>query len=489
MKIRSLWVYYMGSSTTSSPRLIFSRRFPTVEKWSVLNEKEQYVPIPQNAEFTKNLFNCIRSNSKLNKNSEQKCSNQDKSPFYTLNTALGKLYPVVIWTKEQFLFCCLPFVESTSHSKSFLIEIPGITLCHGLLSALSDIVNISHLNNENSLFNDISTFLIEAVPLGKIRDVNLTSINTKIANKPILAAGNQKQPAWRPNIHKGKNQMYICVSENVRAAICGTNQKRNDWEVYGKVTCKCDLDGIVPEVTLNIIQMPTSERYCLDNFTVHPCVQSADVDDVLSDNQELDSRISSRRIRFIPPQEQFTLCNYSVSDPRDMPITGYYDMQVEPGGKVVIEVRLTLNPKIKNSFEVCELQIPIYNRGLVQSYEVNASQGSVQLVDKRKLVWNIGQKFPSKSLEVFLTSTLILNKQLPTKPDMYEDPFCIDLNSYILLTFRINDFTQSGCHVDSKSVQVKGKAKCKLNTVHEYVSSHYKFWNIHGNSLTITPQS
>lgn len=487
MKIRALWVYYLGSSG-ASPRLIFSRKFPTIEKRAQLIKKDKYIPLPTNIEFTKNLFAKIRLKEKSVKCTELHSAAED-NPFYEVDTTLGHLSPVIILNKNKFLYCCLSFVDQGPHQSQFLVDIPGISLCYDLLCALSDVLHISHLQDENSLFNDINTFLIEAVPLGTIRDVNSASINVKSSNKKIVAPGCQKQPAWRTSIHKGKNQIHICVTESARAVLYSPDDKNYEFELYGSVTCKADLEGVMPEVTLNITHTSGGQKYPLDNIMVHSCVQSADTDDIILGNQDWESRANPRRIRFIPPMEQFVLCNYSVSTAEELPISGYYDMQIDITGKIIVEVRLSLSNKIKNSFDLCELRIPIYNRGLVQSYDVNASQGSVQLVEKRMLVWNIGQKFPSKNLEVFLTSSLQMNKQLPTPPDMYEDPFCVGLNSYVLLNFRISDFTQSGCHVDSKSMQVSGKSKCKLTTVHEYISFHYQLWNIRGEALNQKPKS
>ena len=49
------------------------------------------------------------------------------------------------------------------------------------------------------------------------------------------------------------------------------------WRVYGTVTCKADLEGMVPEVTINLSHQPDSASHVpLDHLIVHPCVTSAD---------------------------------------------------------------------------------------------------------------------------------------------------------------------------------------------------------------------
>ena len=52
--------------------------------------------------------------------------------------------------------------------------------------------------------------------------------------------------------------------------------------MYGSVTCKADLEGVMPEVTLNITHASSGgQKYPLDNIMVHSCVQSADTDDII----------------------------------------------------------------------------------------------------------------------------------------------------------------------------------------------------------------
>ena len=49
------------------------------------------------------------------------------------------------------------------------------------------------------------------------------------------------------------------------------------WRVYGTVTCKADLEGMAPEVTINLSHQPDLASHVpLDHLIVHPCVTSAD---------------------------------------------------------------------------------------------------------------------------------------------------------------------------------------------------------------------
>ena len=46
--------------------------------------------------------------------------------------------------------------------------------------------------------------------------------------------------------------------------------------MYGTITCRADLEGAIPDVTLNISHQSDGDSVPLDHLTIHPCVQSAD---------------------------------------------------------------------------------------------------------------------------------------------------------------------------------------------------------------------
>ena len=48
--------------------------------------------------------------------------------------------------------------------------------------------------------------------------------------------------------------------------------------MYGTVSCKAELEGTMPEITLTISQVSEGEITPLDHLLTHPCVQSADAD-------------------------------------------------------------------------------------------------------------------------------------------------------------------------------------------------------------------
>lgn len=53
------------------------------------------------------------------------------------------------------------------------------------------------------------------------------------------------------------------------------------------------------------------------------------------------------------------------------------------------------------------------------------------LVSIHVCCYTIGNKFPSKSLELFLNATVYFGDHLPGQTSSTEDPFCVGLNAYI----------------------------------------------------------
>uniref|UniRef100_A0A1X7SRJ7 Uncharacterized protein n=1 Tax=Amphimedon queenslandica TaxID=400682 RepID=A0A1X7SRJ7_AMPQE len=150
-----------------------------------------------------------------------------------------------------------------------------------------------------------------------------------------------------------------------------------------------------------------------------------------------------------------------------------------------------LHETIRNNFEYCEVVIPFFNRGTIKKID-NISPTSVSLCigpDNKSLVWNIGQKFPVKSLEVSLSVTVTFT-EFPSEEEeernkTVDAKFCIEQNSYCELNFKISDFTLSGCQIDPRSITLFPSIKYKLTLGRELVSSGYHIWNSHGDALGI----
>jgi AP-5 complex subunit mu-1 len=129
-------------------------------------------------------------------------------------------------------------------------------------------------------------------------------------------------------------------------------------------------------------------------------------------------------------------------------------------------------------------------RGPIINADVTPASANVSLSsDKKKMVWNIGTKFPSKSLELHMNATVYFGDLLPAQSSSDDDPFCVGLNAYTEIHFKMADFTLSGCNIDQRSVTVYPSVKPKLITVREFSGTVYRIWNSHGDAPMTLPFS
>ncbi|XP_041354497.1 AP-5 complex subunit mu-1-like [Gigantopelta aegis] len=482
MSLRALWVIKLSS--TRKEKCLYFRKFPTSEKKAKTIDGDAYVPLPQTEYFIQLLLTEVRLSAASSKFivARDTCSKEDEKPVFELETSAGKLWPIVVIQQYGLLLCCLPLVEQGSQNKPPLVHIPSVSLGFSLLCGISDFLRTQTSQEFASRLAELPDFINEAAPFGIPRDTCSDTVLAKLANKVLSVPKSQKQPAWKPVLYKGKACIYLAVSECIKAAQCEQGELQDFWDVYGSIICKADLEGALPDITLNISHQSDVDCVPLDHLTIHPCVQSAD-------SAELDTVVSrdsvpSRRIRFTPPAEMFTLCHYTASRLQELPIFGVYQMTYD-SRTAKFNVNLKLSDQIKNNFEYCELQIPFYNRGVISSFETTPSQGSTSLSpDKNIVVWNVGQKFPSKTLEVSMTAIVHFSETTSTPLSSAEELFCVGQNGYAQLYFKIPEFTHTGCYIDPKSIQVSPSTKFKLTTVREYFSTDYKIWNSYGDTLT-----
>lgn len=482
MSIQALWIVRNRPSKGSDDAVLFSRFYQTYIRKSKQLDGDQHVPIPNNPEFAKALlFEVGHTSDEFSKfiPSRDSCKRVEQKPVYEINTSHGQLWPLVVIEQSGVALCCLPFVSQGARNRPPLIDIPGVTLGFTLLCALGDFLRNTALAEFDQKISDLYAFLTQAAPFGTVLDTTVDSVLAKMANRASATPKLQKQPAWKPVLHKGKNQMHLAVTEYVRAVQYDRDNIDDVWDVYGTVSCKAELEGAIPTVTMTISQAIEGEVTPLNHLLIHPCVQSADAY-ILEEGKD---RAIPRRVRFTPPLEIITLCHYRVNPTRQPPITGSFELFAEEE-RIKIKVQLRLSENIKNVFEYCELQIPFGKRGPLTIQESSLSHGSLVLSsDKTVLVWNIGQRFPAKQPDITMSSIVLLGNSKAKSTGSLEEQFCTGQNAYAQLFFKIVDFTQSGCFIDAKSIQVSPNMKYKLSCVREFLSSEYKLWNVHGDSL------
>lgn len=481
--------------------VLFSRRFPTVERRAGFHQQGSSLTlIPNDDELCDAILKELGSRGKQGGTFDEfdrdvdSCSKPEHKPVLNVRIKTGSLWPVVVIEKFGLVFSCIPLVETDlSIGIPPLVKMPGVSLGYSLLHSMVDFIG-SWTSKEQlqAKVTELYKFVSVAAPFGTPFDTNFTILQSLMNNKDISTPQKGKQPAWKPVQHKGKQQLVLSVKEEIRAAQHMKKEFQDERQLFGIISCRADLEGI-PEITANI----TSST--LDFLVVHPCVLEGDTHVQIPSFQPSQMlkgpELVGRKVRFRPPTESFPLCHYSAKAPSTLPIQGIYQMQGD-SNSVQISVQLKLSNKVKNSFEYCEVHLPFFHRGpVVRVDSAGPSTGGILLSpDKRRLVWDIGQKFPSKTLEASLNATVHFGEKRQQGADsqsagvgFVEDPFCTGINSYAQVFFKIQEFTLSGCAIDQKSLIVYPGGKFKLTITHEFSTADYKIWNTNGDALFAYP--
>ncbi|XP_061824781.2 AP-5 complex subunit mu-1 [Nerophis lumbriciformis] len=482
MSFRALWIISQDNGGSASVR--FSRRFATVEHRAKVIAGSSYIAVPEDNTVLRLLL------TELGLSDPQKpfvllrddCRRCPRTPVRELcvdGPGQGALWPVLVITHGPLILACLGLVDVPAEPRPPLTNLLsvslGITFLTGLQNFLLDSGGKIDSEVTASRLAVLPTVLLHVCPFGTPLDVPSLGV---LASASVLApAGNQKQPAWKTGFHKGRAVVNIALTETVRSKQYGDPSRQDTWDVFGTVMCKCEVEGVLPNVTVTLTLPPNGSP--LQDILVHPCVTSLDSNILTAcsvDNDDGSSFSGPYKFPFSPPLEPFRLCGYTSQIPVP-PILGSYQLKEEEN-HLLVSVTLKLHESVKNSFEYCEAHLPFFNRPQMGCVDVKVSFGQLDVSkEKNLLVWVIGQKFP-KSREITMEGNIGFSGPAvgPT------DPLCTDLIAYVNLYFKVPDMTLSGCCVDQHSVQVYSCAKPKITTSRELQSKDYFIWNSTGTA-------
>lgn len=482
MSVRALWIicHEKGESVT----VRFSRRFPTVEQRAKRLAGSLHVSVPEDATVLQLLLTELGL-ADLDKPyvvQRDDCLHRHRQPALDLHVegrGGGVLWPMLTIIQGPLILACLPLVDAPAEPRPPLASLFSVSQGLMLLTGLQTFLCGSggKLDNEGlvSRLAMMPSVLLQVCPLGTPLGIPQLAV---LPPTPAPApAGTQKQPAWKTGLHRGKAVVNLELKEMVRSMQYGNQSRQDLWDVYGTVTCKCEVEGVLPNVTVTLTLPPNGSP--LQDILVHPCVTSLDAS-ILTASSVDDSDSSAfsgpYKFPFSPPIEPFRLCSYTSQVPVP-PILGSYQL-TEKQNQLRLTVSLKLHESVRNSFEYCEAHLPFFNRDQMGSVDVKVSSGLLEVSkEKNLLVWVIGQKFP-KSLEVTLEGSVSFTGQPPGPTD----PLCTGLTAYIKMYFRVPDLTLSGCCADQHSVQVYSSAKPRIVTSRELLSSEYYIWNSTGTA-------
>ncbi|XP_035023882.1 AP-5 complex subunit mu-1 [Hippoglossus stenolepis] len=480
MSVRALWIVSHEKGENVSIR--FSRRFSTVEHRAKCLAGSSYVAVPEDGTVLQLLLTelGLSEPDKSYVALRDDCLHRQRSPALELHVdgpGKGILWPVLAISQGPLILACLCLVDAPPEPRPPLANLlsvsQGLTLLAGLQTFLLGSGNKPDSEGPASRLAMLPTVLLQVCPLGTPLDVPaLGAPATPTAPTP---AGNQKQPAWKTGLYRGRAVVNVALKETVRSMQYGNQSAQDLWDVYGTVTCKCEVEGVLPNVTVTLTLPPNGSP--LQDILVHPCVTSLDSSILTAssvDNSDSSAFSGPYKFTFSPPLEPFRLCSYTSQVPVP-PILGSYQLKEEEN-QLRVSVTLKLHESVKNSFEYCEAHLPFFNRDQMGVVDVKVSSGQLDVSkEKNLLVWTLGQKFP-KSREVMMEGRITFSGPTPGPTD----PLCTELTAYIKLYFKVPDITLSGSCVDQHSVQVFSSAKPRIVTSRELQSKEYFIWNSAG---------
>lgn len=482
MSLRALWVISHEKGENVSIR--FARRFATVEHRAKILAGSSYIEVPEDNTVLELLLTelGLSDPDKPFVALRDDCLYRQRSPALELHVdgpRKGILWPVLAIAQGPLTLACLPLVDAPAEPRppltSLLSVSQGLTLLAGLQTFLLGSGAKPDSEGLASRLAMLPFVLLQVCPLGTPLDVpQLGAPATPTVPTP---AGNQKQPAWKTGLHRGRAVVNVALTETVRSMQYGNRSRQDLWDVYGTVTCKCEVEGVLPNVMVTLTLPPNGSP--LQDILVHPCVTSLDPS-ILSassvDNCDGSAFSGPYKFPFSPPLEPFRLCSYTSQVPVP-PILGSYQLREEEN-QLHVSVTLKLHESVKNSFEYCEAHLPFFNRDHMGVVDLKVSSGQLDVSkEKNLLVWGLGQKFP-KCREVTMEGKISFSG--PTRGP--SDPLCTGLTAYIKLYFKVPDMTLSGCCVDLHSVQVYSSAKPRIITSRELQSKEYFIWNSTGTA-------
>uniref|UniRef100_A0A0D9XZW9 MHD domain-containing protein n=1 Tax=Leersia perrieri TaxID=77586 RepID=A0A0D9XZW9_9ORYZ len=243
--------------------------------------------------------------------------------------------------------------------------------------------------------DSLRNFILGAMPFGTPQDLNyanVTSIRTTGFSADPLPT-DQKQPAWKPNLYKGRQRTLFSSLETLNAALYDRDDVQDFLSVSGQVTCRAELEGL-PDVSLPLSGLKAA-RVEVSSF--HHCVQASEP---INDKQNL---------IFQPPLGNFVLMHYQASCNMDPPVKGFYQLSMvsENEGAFLFKLRLMEGYKSPFLMEFCMVTMP-FPRRRVASYDGNPSVGTVSMTE-HSIEWRIvssGRGLSGRSIEATFSGTV-----------------------------------------------------------------------------------
>ncbi|XP_016541281.2 AP-5 complex subunit mu isoform X2 [Capsicum annuum] len=242
----------------------------------------------------------------------------------------------------------------------------------------------------------IRSFISSAMPFGTPLDLNYTNISAVKINgfsSADIPPADQKQPAWKPYLYRGKQRILFTIHETVHVAMYDRDEIPDSKKISGQVNCRAELEGL-PDVMFPLIGLDTAR---VELLSFHPCAQ---VPEHGNEKQSL---------MFSPPLGNFVLMRYQAFCGMGPPIKGFYQLSMvsENEGAFLFKLRLMEGYRAPLSMDFCTVTMP-FPRRRVLSFDGTPSIGTVAVAE-HLVEWKIittGRGVSGKSVEATFPGTV-----------------------------------------------------------------------------------
>eukprot|EP00002_Diphylleia_rotans_P020689 TRINITY_DN4012_c0_g1_i3.p1 TRINITY_DN4012_c0_g1~~TRINITY_DN4012_c0_g1_i3.p1 ORF type:complete len:496 (+),score=103.74 TRINITY_DN4012_c0_g1_i3:50-1537(+) len=461
--------------------ILYSRRYPTVEK-RVLRGNPQTIPLPSDmkisAEALRNIFRGtvdptiekvdipLETEALLDKCCEISAPQPYlRTPVHSLFEE--KLWPVVVVKKQGWIFLAIPEINGLGLTETKNPSDPYVTATIAFLEVISDLAGPYLEKKDPIALAELNHIINTMAPFGtpiETSIVNVKSIMKATYPEGKISLGAQdKQPAWKPIMYRGKPKIDFTVREEVRAVLYGVPGKSDQIDIQGIVFCKAELEG-TPDLTVSL-----SSPQTFTSITVHRTVQPPDT-------------IANPVLCFSPPLTPFQLCRYSLSlKAKRLPLAAHYQMKEMSSNCVKIVFSIQMDNEIHLGLQYCDIVIPFLNRPPVSRIDGAPTVGSVRpITNKHGIVWEVGDQVATRNREASVVLVVYFE---PQGKVAVVDPFLTGANSYAEVRIKAKEIF-SGTVVDTKNIQIYPAVKPTVTLEKETITAQYLVWNSLGESIS-----
>ncbi|KAH6808817.1 clathrin adaptor complexes medium subunit family protein [Perilla frutescens var. frutescens] len=366
----------------------------------------------------------------------------------------------------------------------------------------------------------LRSFISSAMPFGTPLDLsysNISAVKTAGFSSADVPPADQKQPAWKPYLYRGKQRILFTIHDTVHAAMYDRDEIPDSITISGQVNCRAELEGL-PDVSLPLTWLDSAR---VESLTFHPCAQ---VPEHGGDKQA---------ITFSPPLGNFVLMHYQALCSVGPPIKGFYQLSMvsENEGAFLFKLSIMEGYKAPLTIEFCTVSMPFPRRRVI-SFDGTPSMGTVSNTE-HSVEWRIitnTRSVSGKTIEATFPGTVrfspwqaqrmppsgsalmadedsdlesesnvsmvnvedyIIEKMTKDLPAVdLEDPFNWQAYNYAKVSFKMTGPSFSGISIDPKSVSIFPAVKAPVEVSAQVTSGDYILWNTLGKCpVAATPQA